>query len=241
LLASGNSAEAEPTFSEALQIMRDALPPGHPEIATCLHNHALALQDQRKLAEAEVQIREACEILTAALPPDHPNLAASKGLLGTLLSEQDKLVDAEPVYREVLAAYEKVFGKDHPRVGNARYMLGVILAKLERFAEAASELVEAERILASAEGDAASYLREQTIAALVSLYSEWHKSEPANGHDAQAKLWRDRLPEKQPAPTAVQPPLKSDAIRREDEALSPSEDSSSDSEDSEPVRQAEGG
>jgi tetratricopeptide (TPR) repeat protein len=211
LLASGNAAGAEPAFRESLEIMRAAVPPGHPDIATCLHNHALALQDQRKLPEAESEMRESCEILAAALPPDHPNLAASKGVLGTLLSEQGKFVDAEPIYREVLAAYVKVFGNDHLRVGNARYMLGDALAKLERFAEAESELVESERILASAEGDVASYVREQTITALVALYRAWDKSEPGMGHDAQVKQWQAKLPEKEPVPAAPQHPANGNA------------------------------
>ena len=60
LKAQNRLAEAEPLSREALEILRAALPAGHPDIATGLNNLAALLQAQNKLAEAEFS-RSLCQ------------------------------------------------------------------------------------------------------------------------------------------------------------------------------------
>src|SRR5262249_37936120 len=63
-----NGREAEKVFRQALVIWRQALPAGHPHLATSLNNLGESLRAQGKPAEAEKLHREALAIRQKALP-----------------------------------------------------------------------------------------------------------------------------------------------------------------------------
>jgi tetratricopeptide (TPR) repeat protein len=52
LREAGRTAEAEPLYRRALALFEVALPPTHPNIATCLFNYAELLHDIGRHADA---------------------------------------------------------------------------------------------------------------------------------------------------------------------------------------------
>jgi len=63
---------------------------------------------------------------------------------------------------------------------------------LDRFAEAEAELVDAERVLSTAQG-APRVAHRKCLEGLVLLYESWNAAEPGNRHDAKVAEWKARL------------------------------------------------
>jgi hypothetical protein len=88
--------------------------------------------------------------------------------------------------------------------------LGKALALQGRWSDAEAELLEAERVLAVAEGGPPG-IHDLSVTGLATFYSLWDKAEPGKGYDAKAKEWRAKLAEKSAALAKPQPAPKSDA------------------------------
>jgi tetratricopeptide (TPR) repeat protein len=135
-----------------------------------------------------------------SFPPGHPDIAQSLNNLALVLRARGRLAEAEPMYREAIAANEATYGPNDWIVGNARLGLGRTLAGLNQFPKAEAEMLEAERVLASAEGTPPERHR-QCLEALVEMYAAWDKSEPGRGHAASAAQWKARLATGRPKPS----------------------------------------
>ena len=135
--------EAEPLLRKALEIRRNALPAGHPDIADNLNNLANLLKTQNKLVEAEPLLREALEINRKALPAGHPGIATNLNNLANLLKTQNKLVEAEPLLRESLEISREAFPAGHPEIAT-------FLNNLADLLQTQNKLVEAEPLMREA-------------------------------------------------------------------------------------------
>jgi serine/threonine protein kinase/tetratricopeptide (TPR) repeat protein len=195
-------AEAEPYSREALEIFRRSLPPDHPNVATAANSLGLTLRAQGKLAEAEPLLREAAEIRRKSLPDSDPDTANSLHNLALVLSEQGKHAEAEPVFADAIAAARRAAGDESLVLGYIRLGHGNALARAKRYADAERELLEAQRIYASAPA-APAQRRAEIVRALASLYDSWERSEPGEGHAAKAAEWKAKLPTTQPTTTAT--------------------------------------
>jgi hypothetical protein len=76
----GERARAEAGFRAAIELAREALPPGHPDLATALAGLASALGAADR-AEACALASEARAIRAAAYPPGDPRTAEAERLL----------------------------------------------------------------------------------------------------------------------------------------------------------------
>jgi serine/threonine protein kinase/tetratricopeptide (TPR) repeat protein len=197
LQGQGNLLAAEQLHREALEMCRKAYSPDHPSVAAALNNLAMSLRAQGKLAEAEPMFREVLRINLLALGPIHQNTALAQHNLAGLLFEQRKFEEAEQLYREALSLSERKFGKEHWQVANARLGLGRTLLGLRRYAEAEPLLLEAERVLAVAQG-APPGRHERCVQELVALYESLEKLHPGQGHADKARQWRAKLPVSRP-------------------------------------------
>jgi tetratricopeptide (TPR) repeat protein len=97
----GEFIEAEALFREALDISRNALPPGHPDIGLRLNNLSVVLFHQARLNEAETYAREALQIRREALGPRHPQVAQSIGNLVRLLHRMGNFGEGEALAEEL--------------------------------------------------------------------------------------------------------------------------------------------
>ena len=105
LQATGQYAEAEPLYRQALAINQKALGEEHPAYATDLSNLAFVLQATGQYAEAEPLYHQALEIVRASLGDDHPN---TRRLAGNYV----RLLRAQFPDNPVLTELNTVFGED---------------------------------------------------------------------------------------------------------------------------------
>ncbi|MDX1934156.1 MAG: tetratricopeptide repeat protein [Capsulimonadales bacterium] len=144
--ATGNDAEAEQYFTEALRIRRAALPPNHPDIATSLSNLGAVYEPQNRLAEAEQHHNEALRIRRAALPLNHPDIAQSLSNLAGVYARQNRLAQAELFFTEALEILRAALPPNHPNIATSLNNLAGVYVRQNRLAEAEKLSAEAVRI-----------------------------------------------------------------------------------------------
>ena len=128
--------EADRRLREALELRRELLPEGHPQIADSLHNVAAVALARANLEEAEQLEREALAIWTPALGEDHPTLAVALGNIAAIAGKRGQYAEAERLYRRGLEIREGALGPDHPRLATSVNNLASVLDKLGRHEEA---------------------------------------------------------------------------------------------------------
>jgi serine/threonine protein kinase/Tfp pilus assembly protein PilF len=186
-------AEAERCYVEALEIFRKSLRPESPDLAACLSNIGLLRQRQGKSAEAEPMLQEALAIERKVPPPGYPFTANTLNALAEVRLDLGAPDDAEPLFRESLEALKRTGTSEKWKEGIVHCGLGRALAALNRRGEAESELLEAERLLATADALAPGY-HERAIAALANLYADWDKAEPDKGYGEKSNRWTAKPP-----------------------------------------------
>ncbi len=87
----------------ALAIDKHSFGPDHPNVARCLNNLALLLQDTNRRAKAEPLMRRALAIDQHSFGPDHPNVAIRLNNLALLLQDTNRRAEkAEPLLHRAL-------------------------------------------------------------------------------------------------------------------------------------------
>jgi tetratricopeptide (TPR) repeat protein len=136
----GGFDEAAVLYAQAYNTLAGALGPGHPDVATVLHNigglaHAAGRPaDGVAAAQAAVRIREASE------GPGSPQAATERAALAVLIDATGRHHEAAEILRAALAALKEGLGPDHHEVA-------VTLANLGATDARRGELESAERRL----------------------------------------------------------------------------------------------
>jgi len=214
LVKMGRVAEAEPILRRVYDARRKASGDDHPETLVAVSGLARLLQDEGKLDEAEPMLREVLARFRRVVGENHPDTISAITNHAGILALQKKPQEAEPLWRESVERALRVFGKDHARTGANRMNFGRTLTVQKQFTAAETELVDAERILSTAQGVSAGTKR-RIVEALSDLYEAWAKAEPGKGHDAKAAEWKTKLdampPPAPPASAAAPRPAASPA------------------------------
>jgi tetratricopeptide (TPR) repeat protein len=143
--ASGDSAEAEAAYREALAIEEELLGPDHETVAATRMRLALVVAEQGRLAEAESEMKVGFEVLERKLGRGHPTARDGLNNLAIVIERRGRLVEAEAIYREILDEIVATFGPGHPDESDTRNNLAAVLEQEGRIDEA---LVEHRRALA---------------------------------------------------------------------------------------------
>ena len=186
---------AERLYRESLEMYRRLFDGDHPLIARGLNSLAFALQSRGDLVGSEPYLRESVEMYERLFQDEHPETASALDNLAYQQSQDGNWAAAVDSAREAVAMYERTNGKDAGVTGSARLRLGHALVKLDRFQEAERELLEAERVLRTAEGMPPARHR-MSEEALSNLYRAWDRAEPGKGYDAKATEWRAKKPQR---------------------------------------------
>ena len=120
---------AEENFRAALKLVREAVEPGHPQIARFLTNLGTCLGKQEKYEEAEPYLSEALTMLRENLPPRHPAMIEPLNNLGKLKYRLHDTEGAEPLFREALDIVSEKVSPAHPHVGILRGNLADVLRR----------------------------------------------------------------------------------------------------------------
>jgi tetratricopeptide (TPR) repeat protein len=158
-----------------------------------IYNLADLRHHQKRFDEAKELYQQALGRRRQLLGDNHFETLYVIHSLGILAHEHGEAEQAEAHLRQATIGYSNSYGPDHWQVGVARMHLGRSLTTLGRFADAQSELLEAERVLALAE--VSSDLRHQRLCeAFVALYEAWEKAEPDKEFQERIKQWREQIP-----------------------------------------------
>jgi serine/threonine-protein kinase len=128
-------AEAEALYREALDVARRAYPSNHPDLALCLGELALALQQRGRPVDAEPLASESRQMYLHLYGPQHREVITASHRLARILAEVDKPVEAERLYREATSASLAALGTKHPVTLMAQGDLGAFLQTEGRFRE----------------------------------------------------------------------------------------------------------
>src|SRR5919199_79009 len=132
----GRYSEAEPLYSQAVEIHRRLLPEDHPSLATHLNNLAELYRSQGRYSEAEPLYLQAVEIGRRSLPEDHPNLANGLNNLAGLYKSQGRYSEAEPLYLQAVEIDRRSLPEDHPSLARDLNNLAELYRSQGRYSEA---------------------------------------------------------------------------------------------------------
>lgn len=106
--------EAEPLFTQALELFKKLFGSEHPNIAQSMNNLALIYYAQGRYDEAEPLYKRALELRKKLLSLEHPDVALTMNNLSALYYAQGRYEEAEPLFKQALAMFEKMLGVNHP-------------------------------------------------------------------------------------------------------------------------------
>ena len=134
---------AEELYRQSLDLLQQALPPGHPSRANGADNLGAAIASQGRLEEAIPLFEQALEERRRMLGDDHPSLANSLNNLGMVHSDSGRPERAEPYHRQALDLRRRAFGNEHPTTAWSLDNLARALDELGRIGEAREFQAEA--------------------------------------------------------------------------------------------------
>ncbi|MEG5039167.1 MULTISPECIES: tetratricopeptide repeat protein [unclassified Microcoleus] len=139
----GRYSEAEPLYSQVLEIFRGALPEDHPSLATSLNNLAELYRSQGRYLEAEPLYLQVLEIDRRSLPENHPSLATHLNNLAGLYYLQGRYSEAEPLYLQALEIDRRSLPEDHPGLATQLNNLAGLYRYQGRYSEAETLYLQA--------------------------------------------------------------------------------------------------
>ncbi|RPI23504.1 MAG: CHAT domain-containing protein, partial [Acidobacteria bacterium] len=95
----------------ALEIRRQILPQGHPDLAASVHNVAALHTSMGHFDQAEPLCREAMEMRRQTLPPHHPDIAQSLFSLARLCAATDRATDAFDLMQQASAIDDQMISQ----------------------------------------------------------------------------------------------------------------------------------
>ena len=184
LWARGDLQEAEMYLREVLDAYRRVLQLDHPDTLNALNNMGGVLLLQGKLEGAERHFREALEGFRRKFDASHPQTLNVMVNLGDVYSSQGRPEMALPLLAEAVEGARKALPSGHRVTGKALNNRGRCLMLLKRYDEAEADLLEAHKILLTADAN----LAQKAATNLAQMYEAWGKPD-------KAAPWRSPRPE----------------------------------------------
>ena len=163
--AQDSSRRARDYYEQAQHILKSAIGPDQPDIATSLTGLAILLVGEGKYAEAEPLFKESMVILDNALRPDDRSLADAIKNLAECYNSQGKYADAEPLFDRAMEIRRGKLGESHPEFGESLNDLAWLYLEQGKYNKAEARFKQALAIWENMlEPD-----REQQLSTLVGL------------------------------------------------------------------------
>lgn len=188
----GRHQEAEPLYTQVLEIRKRVQGPNHPTTLRSMKNLAQYYLEQGRYDDAEPLNLEVLEIRKRVLGDKHPDTLFAMMNLANLYREEGRLAEASDVEAQAVAAARRVWPEGSWFIGSFLGEHGLTLIKMQRYGEAEAALIEAREILAAAMGTN-SARTSGVMEVLTELYDAWHETEPDKGYDAKAAEWKSKL------------------------------------------------
>ncbi|NEQ84131.1 MAG: CHAT domain-containing protein, partial [Moorea sp. SIO2I5] len=194
----GKYQQAEPLYSQALEMRRRLLGNQHPDVADSLNNLGLLYQFMGRYQQAEPLYTQSLEMRRRLLGNQHPDVAQSLNNLAGLYDSMGRYQQAEPLYTQSLEMNRLLLGNQHPDVASNLNNLAALYESMGRYSEAEPLYTQAlemrRRLLGKEHPDVALSLNN-----LAALYDSMGRYQQAESLYTQAlEMWRRLLGEEHP-------------------------------------------
>src|SRR5262249_54320202 len=115
----GDMATAGSEFEEALGILRQVAPEGHPSRLSVMNSLSAVLQERARFRESEQIERALIRDKIRVIGSDTVPVGVEWGNLGTVLAHLGQHAEAEDAFRKAHGTLSRLLGSDHWQVANA--------------------------------------------------------------------------------------------------------------------------
>ncbi|CAF3819552.1 unnamed protein product [Rotaria magnacalcarata] len=112
----GEYSKALSSHERSLDILKIALPPNHPNLASSYNNIGNVYSDMGEYSKALLSHERSLEIRKIALPPNHPDLAHSYNNIASLYNSMGEYSKALLFLERTLVIFEKSLAPNHPHI-----------------------------------------------------------------------------------------------------------------------------
>ncbi len=176
--AHGRYLDAIALRRRALEIVDNALGPGHPSAAMLRDYLAEFLRAQGKYDDAVPIYELGVQTKEKALGPDHPDVAKSLSNLAGLYEDQGRYADAVPIYKRAVEIWKKSLGLDPPQLATYMCNLAELYQAQGWYADAEPFYKNALEIWEKALGEEHPYLAVP-LTKMAELYDAWGRYDRA--------------------------------------------------------------
>ncbi len=168
----GRYEDAEPLHLTAKDIQENALGKEHHQYALALQNLGALYLEMGNYEKAEPVLRSAIAIWEKTVGKEHQDYASSLDNLGAVYVNMGRYKAAEPLLLEAKAIRGKALGKENYEYALGLYNLVNFYEVTEQFDSAEIILLEASAIQKSLLSNSASYLSNQELFSMSSLFAK---------------------------------------------------------------------
>jgi serine/threonine-protein kinase len=177
--------EADSLMAQAIQVLRDVYPDGHPDLANALRWQGQILNRMGRVADAIAPLQESIVLRKRFLGMDALDVANTETDLAHSYLATERYPEAEAIARDAVRIYRLLFDDHNAMVHMARTFLGDALRGERRYAEAEPLLLAAYARFEHPNMVTMRW-RHDALVALVRLYE-------AEGRPAEAAKYREIL------------------------------------------------
>jgi tetratricopeptide (TPR) repeat protein len=134
----GEYSKALSSYERSLEILKIALPPNHPDLATSYNNIGNVYADMGEYSKALSSYERSLEICKIALPPNHPDLAQSYSNIGTVYAKMGEYSKALSYYEKDLEISQKSLPPNHPDLAASYNGIGLVYDNMGEYSKALS-------------------------------------------------------------------------------------------------------
>lgn len=184
--------EAEQLRLELVERAQRVLGPNH-ELTSTVSANLAGLYEKTDRMEQAIELRKQIMLINRAKLGDTAiDTVASVHDYANALRLGARFADAEPLFREAIVGFTKSRGESHRQTATSIWRLGQNLHGMKRYAEAETEILNAERILTEKQG-VTPERRKQVLQSLIDLYTDWNEADPMGDHQPAIARWAEQL------------------------------------------------
>ncbi len=127
---SGEYAQAEPLYLEALALRQQQADSAPLQVASSLNDLGLLYDRQGLYEKAETSLKRALALKQEHLPAEHYHLSTSLNNLALVYTHAGRYAEAEPLYQQALQIREKTLAADDPRLTRSLHNLALLYKQL---------------------------------------------------------------------------------------------------------------
>ena len=174
----GRYGDAKQHLEHALAITRKLTPAGNADAPYMINALATVHVELGEYVPAEARFQEALDQLRQHYEPDHPNIGLVSANLGLMQEKTGKSIAAKTTLQSAFDIMHESL-PDHPKMPSVRIALGRIMTEQGEY-EAAEEMLLAALATLQEPGRVSSGSAEAAATALVTLYTDWERTDEAD-------------------------------------------------------------